>query len=73
MTNEELTQLLADFEKKLAFVAAQARVATQQSRKAEALVKALREEVSRLKRKVIASTETQEFEVPDASKKPQKK
>lgn len=73
MTNEELTRLLGDLEKKLEAVAVQAHKANNQARKAEALLNGVREEVARLKRKVISSTETQEFEISVPAKEPPRK
>jgi hypothetical protein len=60
MTNDELTQLLGDFEKRLTAIAAQAAKASEQAQKTLALTKALREEVARVRKTVISTTETEE-------------
>jgi hypothetical protein len=60
MTNEELTQLLGDFEKRLTAIAAQAAKAGEQAQKTLVLVKALHEEVAHARKTVISTTETQE-------------
>ena len=65
MTNDKLAQLLGDFEKRLAAVAAQAEKAVEQAEKARAQVNELREEVGRMRKAIIASSDTQEY-VPAA-------
>ncbi len=73
MTNDELTRFLADLEKKLEVVGAQAHKASEQARKAVALLNAVREEVSRVQRHVISTTETVEYEAaPPPRKQPRK-
>ena len=61
MTNDKLAQLLGDIDKRLAAVAAQAERAVEQAQKALAQVNGLREDVDRIRKAVIGSTDTQEY------------
>ena len=73
MTNDQLTRFLGDLEKRLEVVALQAQKASDQARKAVALLNGLREEVGRLKQVVLSTTDTQEYEAARAPKKSPRK
>ena len=73
MTNDKLAQLLADLDKRLAVVAAQAQKAVDQAGKALAQVNELRDDVARMRKAVISSTDTQEYAPAVPAKKPGRK
>jgi hypothetical protein len=73
VTNDQLVQLLAELDRRLAAVAAHGQKAFEQAEKTLAQVNALREEVARMRKAVIASTDTQEFTPALPPRKPGRK
>jgi hypothetical protein len=64
MHEDEVADFLAEFDKRLAAIAAEAQKAREQAEQALTLLNVLREETARWRRKIICATETAEHVVP---------